>query len=170
VNSAVANYLVYDLQLWLLSMFAWRLTASVNSFRRTALGYGVTRRTILTMSSVEGSLDPPLSTSTLSEYFRSEILAKHHSRPALICPQELPRPHGGPLSQNHNASKYLAWDFAEFDRHIEALSRGLVSLGVKKGDRVGVVMGNTRCETVHFHVGYSSLRHPVSMLYSNGHA
>ncbi|KAF8488064.1 acyl-CoA synthetase [Gautieria morchelliformis] len=124
-------------------MFAWRLTASVHSLRRTALGHGVARRTLLTMSSVEGSLDPPLSTSTLSEYFRSEILAKHHSRPALICPRELPTPHGGPLSQNHNDSKYLAWDFAEFDRHIEALSRGLVSLGIKRGDRVGVVMGNT---------------------------
>jgi non-ribosomal peptide synthetase component E (peptide arylation enzyme) len=39
---------------------------------------------------------------------------------------------------------HLAWDFSEFDRHISALARGLVGLGVKKGDRVGVVMGNTR--------------------------
>jgi hypothetical protein len=99
---------------------------------------------LLTMSSVEGALDPPLSTSTLSEYFRSDILAKHASRPALICPQEQPRPHGGPESHNFNNYKYLAWDFQEFDRHIQALSRGLLAVGVKKGDRVGVVMGNTR--------------------------
>lgn len=96
------------------------------------------------MSSVEGPLDPPLSTLTLSEYFRSEILAKHHSRPALICPRESPHAHGGPLFPTLNNAKYLAWDFSEFDRHIESLSRGLIALGVQKGDRVGVIMGNTR--------------------------
>ena len=111
---------------------------------RTFLRHGGARRTLLTMSSVEGPLDPPLKTSTLSEYFRSEILAKHHSCPALICPGEMPHAHGGPLSQNSNNSGYLAWDFSEFDRHIEALSRGLAALGVQKGDRVGVIMGNTR--------------------------
>ena len=31
-----------------------------------------------------------------------------------------------------------------------ALSRGLLSLGVKKGDRVGVVMGNNRCASMVF--------------------
>ncbi|KAF8512662.1 acetyl-CoA synthetase-like protein [Hysterangium stoloniferum] len=101
------------------------------------------RRGLFSMSSLEGALDPPLNTSTLPEYFRSEILAKYNSRPALICPQESPRPHGGPKSQNFNDSRYLAWDFQEFDRHIQALSRGLLALGVQKGDRVGVVMGNT---------------------------
>lgn len=40
---------------------------------------------------------------------------------------------------------YLAWDYEEFDRNVMALARGLVGLGVKKGDRVGVVMGNNRC-------------------------
>ncbi|KAG6861288.1 hypothetical protein C0995_001842 [Termitomyces sp. Mi166 len=37
---------------------------------------------------------------------------------------------------------HLAWDFAEFDRHINSLARGLLGMGVQKGDRVGVVMGN----------------------------
>ena len=39
----------------------------------------------------------------------------------------------------------MRWNFGEFDRHIGALARGLVGLGVKKGDRVGVIMGNNRC-------------------------
>lgn len=39
---------------------------------------------------------------------------------------------------------HLAWDFGEFDSHIRALARGLLSMGVRKGDRVGVIMGNNR--------------------------
>ncbi|KAF8634847.1 hypothetical protein AX17_004095 [Amanita inopinata Kibby_2008] len=39
-------------------------------------------------------------------------------------------------------TRHLAWDFEEFERHIAALARGLVSMGVQKGDRVGVIMGN----------------------------
>ncbi|KAG6865443.1 hypothetical protein C0991_002519 [Blastosporella zonata] len=41
-----------------------------------------------------------------------------------------------------DVTAHLAWDFAEFDRHINALARGLLGMGVRKGDRVGVVMGN----------------------------
>lgn len=97
------------------------------------------------LSSVEGPKDPPLERRTLSVYFRDEILAKHAKRSALVCRQERPRPHGGPPSLNMGVGTHLAWDFEEFDRHIHALARGLVSLGVKKGDRVAVVMGNNRC-------------------------
>jgi long-subunit acyl-CoA synthetase (AMP-forming) len=48
------------------------------------------------------------------------------------------------LSKNMGVERHLAWDFDEFDTHIRALARGLVGLGVNKGDRVGVIMGNTR--------------------------
>lgn len=100
--------------------------------------------TKLTQSSVSGPKEPPLIHSTLSSYFTNHILANHSTRPGLICRTEPPRTHGGPTSRNLGVSSHLAWDFEEFDRHIHALARGLLDLGVKKGDRVGVVMGNNR--------------------------
>ncbi|KAF7349276.1 putative acyl-CoA synthetase YngI [Mycena sanguinolenta] len=100
------------------------------------------QRRHLSWSSVEGALEPPLATSTLSQYFKEEILHKHNSRPALICRTETPRAHGGPPSINLDIGSHLAWSFEEFDRHIDALARGLLRMGVEKGDRVGVVMGN----------------------------
>ncbi|KAI0065254.1 acetyl-CoA synthetase-like protein [Artomyces pyxidatus] len=96
----------------------------------------------LSRSAVEGTLEPPLVHRTFPEYFRSEILEKCSNRAALICARERPRVHGGPLSRNMEQEGHLAWDFAEFNNHISALSRGLLALGVRKGDRVGVVMGN----------------------------
>jgi hypothetical protein len=101
-------------------------------------------RRCLTMSSVSGPLEPPLSTKTLPEFFSTEVLRKHSGRPALICRKEAPRGHGGPPSYNFGVSTHLAWNFAEFDRHINALARGLLGMGVQKGDRVGVIMGNNR--------------------------
>ncbi|KAF9041277.1 hypothetical protein BJ165DRAFT_1488144 [Panaeolus papilionaceus] len=96
----------------------------------------------LTKSSVQGPLEPPLSYKTLPQYFTEDVLSKHSSRPALICRNEDPRAHGGPLSANLGVSTHLAWDYEEFDRHIMALARGLLGMGVQKGDRVGVIMGN----------------------------
>jgi hypothetical protein len=98
----------------------------------------------LTLSAVQGPVHPPLVASTLSEYFASEVLAKHAQRPALIARQERPRTHGGPKSNNLGVESHLAWDFEEFDRHIGALARGLLGMGVNKGDRIGVIMGNNR--------------------------
>jgi acyl-CoA synthetase (AMP-forming)/AMP-acid ligase II len=102
----------------------------------------IRRRTALSV--VEGTRDPPLDNRTLHDYFAAEVVSPRPERPALICPEERPRAHGGPLPRNMGVEKHLAWDFSEFDRHVRALARGLVSLGAKKGDRVGVIMGNTR--------------------------
>ncbi|KAI0630805.1 acyl-CoA synthetase [Trametes polyzona] len=99
-----------------------------------------TRR--LTLSKIEGPHEPPLISKTLPAYFRDDILRVHGARPALIARQEPPRPHGGPRSRNLGDARHLAWDFVEFDRNIQALALGLLKLGVKKGDRVGVIMGN----------------------------
>ncbi|KAG5654579.1 hypothetical protein H0H81_000104 [Sphagnurus paluster] len=101
-------------------------------------------RRSLSHSSVEGPLHPPLETRTLSDYFTSHILRNFSAQPALICRSERPRAHHGPPSHNLGVDTHLAWDFAEFDRHINALARGLLAMGVRKGDRVGVVMGNNR--------------------------
>ncbi|KAF8662377.1 hypothetical protein AX16_001181 [Volvariella volvacea WC 439] len=106
---------------------------------------GMRTRTLLTLSAVSGPTEPPLSTHTLPSYWSSEILSRHSARPALVARQEKPRAHGGPARElrNMGRDKHLAWDFEEFDRHVQALARGLVGLGVEKGDRVGVIMGNT---------------------------
>lgn len=101
-------------------------------------------RSLLTYSAVEGPTDLPLVTSTLPEYFATQVLSKHSLRPALICRSEHPRGHGGPASRNLGLTTHLAWDYEEFNKHILTVARGLVSLGVQKGDRVGVVMGNNR--------------------------
>lgn len=110
----------------------------------TAAAAARTRRHNHQLSYAQGASEPPLVTKTLNEYFTSEILAKHGSKQALVCRQETSGSHGGPRSRNIDDKRRLAWDFEEFDRHISSLARGLVSMGVKPGDRVGVVMGNNR--------------------------
>ncbi|KAF5353143.1 hypothetical protein D9758_008773 [Tetrapyrgos nigripes] len=89
----------------------------------------------LRVSSVQGPTHPPLDHRTLPAYFTQHILANFADRPALTCPHELPTPHS--LSTRH-----LSWTFSHFDNHISALSRGLISLGVRPGDRVAVIMPN----------------------------
>lgn len=99
----------------------------------------------LTLSEVAGPVHPPLVEKTLPAYFRDDVLRVHGARSALIVRKETPRPFGGPRGHNLGDAPHLAWDFGEFDRHIQALARGLLGIGVKKGDRVGVIMGNNRC-------------------------
>lgn len=106
----------------------------------------------LTHSSVQGPLHPPLEIRTLPAYFTDLILPNFASEPALICRAEPPRTHGGPRSRNLEVTRHLAWDYAEFDRHINALARGLLGMGVKRGERVGVVMGNNRCVATYVYV------------------
>ena len=65
------------------------------------------------------------------------------TRPALLCRAESPDALGG--RPQASSAPHLAWSFAELDAHVAALARGLLAMGVKKGDRVGVVMGNNRC-------------------------
>jgi len=100
--------------------------------------------TPLIHSVVSGPFLPRLSPKTLAQYFSEDVLLHHASQPALICRQEAVQGHAGPPARNLRDVPYIAWDYEEFDRHIRALAKGLLSMGVKKGDRVGVIMGNTR--------------------------
>ena len=100
--------------------------------------------TPLTYSVVSGPTTPHLSPKTLPRYFTEDILLHHASRPALVCRQEAVQGHAGPLARNFKDVPYIAWDYVEFDRHIRALAKGLLGMGVKRGDRVGVIMGNNR--------------------------
>ena len=99
------------------------------------------RRTLLTLSEVSGPLHPPLLLHTLPEYFATEILPQYADHPALICKQEKANAYTGITS---TTSGDLRWTFEEMDKHIEALSKGMIAMGVQKGDRVGVVLGNCR--------------------------
>lgn len=119
------------------------------------------KRRLLTQSSVAGPLEPPLSTKTLPKFWRTEVVEKHSTRPALIARKEHPRAHAGPASPNLGITTHLAWDYEEFNRHIDALARGLLSMGVQKGDRVAVIMGNTRfVQSIPQALSFSD--HPVS--------
>ena len=101
-------------------------------------------RNLLSSSYVEGSKESQLSTETLTSFFEKELLPNYSSKAALICRKESPRAHGGPQHFNLGRADCLAWNFEDFSRHIDALAYGLRSLGVKVGDRIGVVMGNNR--------------------------
>lgn len=94
------------------------------------------------MSAVEGSLHPPLCHKTLPDFFASEILGKYATKPALICRNEHARSLGGPRLANLGVESHLAWDFADFETCISSAARGLLAMGIQKGDRVGVLMGN----------------------------
>ena len=122
----------------------------------------------LTKSSVQGPLEPPLSTKTLAQFFETEVLNKYHAQPALICRKEAARAHGGPPTHNlGRVSSHLAWSYEEFDRHINALARGLLGIGVRPGDRVGVIMGNNRY-VIDSQLEYSSSNTTVRMQCFNG--
>lgn len=97
---------------------------------------------LLSLSSVTGALTPALDERTLPKYFETQLLPSFADRPALICRAEKRNTYGG-VNQRHEG-QHLRWTFGELDEHIQALARGLNRMGVKKGDRVGVVMGNNR--------------------------
>ncbi|KAF2841104.1 acyl-CoA synthetase/AMP-acid ligase-like protein II [Patellaria atrata CBS 101060] len=81
-------------------------------------------RGLLTRAFCEGPSEPPLLKVTVPEHFAS-IVQQHGDRPAVI-------------SRHQNTT--LTYD--KLDRQSNGLARGLASIGVKKGDRVAVSLGN----------------------------
>lgn len=87
------------------------------------------------LSYAKGADTPPLSNETLPSFYEKELLTKFATRPALVSRHEPSRDSG-----------YLRWSFEELWKQANDLARGLLALGVTKGARVGVVMGNNRYE------------------------
>jgi hypothetical protein len=96
----------------------------------------------LSLSSVVGAIEPPLDERTLPNYYAQQLLPTLADRPALVCRGERRNAFGGPMQRNEGL--HLRWTFEELEGHAAALARGLSGMGVKKGDRVAVIMGNTR--------------------------
>ena len=82
------------------------------------------RRTLLTQAKAKGPLEPSLLEETVGENF-TRIVSAYGDRPAVIA--------------RHQA-KRLAYHELDLDSNV--LAKGLQSLGVKKGDRVCVQLGN----------------------------
>ncbi|KAL4901537.1 hypothetical protein BDW74DRAFT_181826 [Aspergillus multicolor] len=82
-------------------------------------------RGLLTQSYARGPTEPPLFESTIGDHF-ARIVEQYGDRTAVISKH-----------QNDRVT-YLG-----LDAKSNALARGLQSVGVKKGDRVGVMLGNS---------------------------
>lgn len=82
------------------------------------------RRTLLTQARSIGPSEPPLLEETISENF-ARIVSQHGDRPAVISRAQAQRS-----------------TYRKLDEESNVLARGLQSLGVKKGDRVCVSLGN----------------------------
>jgi acyl-CoA synthetase (AMP-forming)/AMP-acid ligase II len=91
------------------------------------------------------SNQPPLLPHTIPEHFAS-IVSEHGDRPAVICrtPTTTTRDAlPNPPADGFPASVETALSYEKLDLASNALAHSLHSLGVKKGDRVAVSLGNT---------------------------
>ncbi|PYI19461.1 AMP-binding enzyme [Aspergillus japonicus CBS 114.51] len=83
------------------------------------------RRGLLTQSYARGPSEPPLFDSTVGDHF-AQIVKVHGDRTAVISKH-----------QNERLT------YAALDAKSNAFARGLESIGVRRGDRVGVMLGNS---------------------------
>ncbi|KAK4623583.1 Acyl-CoA ligase SID4 [Fulvia fulva] len=95
-----------------------------NSCTSRSLRDGVVKRTLLTEAHDRGPSEPPLFEQTVPEHFAG-IVSKYGDRPAVI-------------TRHPRASL----TYSQLDEKSNALARGLQGIGVKKGDRVSVSLGN----------------------------
>ncbi|KAI2793592.1 Acyl-CoA ligase sidI [Penicillium oxalicum] len=104
------------------------------------------RRGLLTDSYARGPAMPPLLELTVGEHF-AKIVSEHGDRTAVISKHQQDR-----LS------------YALLDSRSNSLARGLASVGVKKGDRVGVMLGNSSeyAVTVHALVKLGAILVPLN--------
>lgn len=83
------------------------------------------RRGLITQSYARGPSEPPLIESTVGGHF-AKVVSEHGDRTAVIA-----------RHQNDRVT------YSELDAKSNALARGLESVGVRTGDRVGVMLGNS---------------------------
>ncbi|CAE6836137.1 AMP-binding protein [Paraburkholderia haematera] len=69
---------------------------------------------------VRGAADVPLSESTVGQFLR-ETARRFSDQQAVVFREQL-----------------LRWTWKEFDDHVDQLAAGFLSLGIEKGDRVGI--------------------------------
>lgn len=89
----------------------------------------------LTQSISQGPNDPPLIPHTIPDNF-AKIVSQYGDRPAVIARQAV-------LSGSSHPASETTLTFAALDVESSILAHSLRNLGVKKGDRVAVSMGNT---------------------------
>ncbi|CAG8443971.1 4274_t:CDS:2 [Ambispora gerdemannii] len=77
------------------------------------------------LSYVEGIEDKPLLEETIGNYL-DNIISKYGDHQAVVVKQE----------------NNLHWNYRQFGEKIDALARGLLNSGLRKGDRLGVFMPN----------------------------
>ncbi|MGU7774625.1 AMP-binding protein [Burkholderia sp. MR1-5-21] len=76
--------------------------------------------TVNGVAHVQGATEIPLSESTIGQFLR-DTARRFPDRPAVVFREQSVR-----------------WTWTEFDEHVDRLAAGLLSLGIEKGDRVGI--------------------------------
>lgn len=88
------------------------------------------------LSRVSGPTDKPLCELSLGQFWE-EAVAKYSDRPALISKHEPASQHGQTGSDSDDC---IRWSYGAMNEHVQSLVAGLLQLGVRKGDRVAVLM------------------------------
>lgn len=103
------------------------------------------------LSSVIGPTSPPLDERTLGQFW-DDLVARYPDSPALVSSHEFSTVHSldhppygleslGPAG-SVSKDDCLRWDFKEMGKYVDAVARGLLKMGLKRGDRIGVYLGN----------------------------
>ncbi|CAN8100185.1 unnamed protein product [Discula destructiva] len=103
----------------------------------------------LTRSLAQGPSDPPLIPHTIPDNF-AKIVSQYGDRPAVIAREATPHAGSG------RPAKETTLTYAALDAESNRLAHALRTLGVAKGDRVAVSLGNT--------VGHATLTYALFKL------
>lgn len=92
------------------------------------------------LARVSGPTDKPLNELTFSQFW-AETVQQYGERQALVSRHEPASQHAYPSSAGTSGNDdCIRWSFGEMDEHIRQLVKGLRQLGIRKGERVGILM------------------------------